>query len=518
MIGKRGTKLLLCLILLALAGGVAYANPTTGTWEERATVNELVLATAFADPQTGLSVGAKNLIGPRILRTMDAGISWQSVLNTTPNLALTDITWQDGNTAFATGSGVKLFFNMNDAILKTDDRGTTWESVWNKGLFSYWTEIQVVSPDVVIATGDWTPFFYTYYGVAYSTDGGQTWEERKWNWNWDPMGTYAWPTDLHFLDENVGFLAGGVWPLAATAGVLGVPADERFAPDAGSAGDQWLAVAEVTTDGGQTWTTIFEQPGFTLTDINFVNRNEGWVTGYYETGCCVAHGWICHTTDGGLTWEQQFFGKENVAAIQAIHMFNRREGWVAGYEDNQATARTLLYHTTDGGETWAEMDFHPFADPFDLFFFNEGEGWTVGPNSAQMSKFLHYSDPERTPKVTVNVVNHPDTYTPGGNLTWTLNIQNVSGETQQGDLWLYLASPAIPAASPFPIPLAQGVTLPAGLNINPTLSLPLPAWMPAGVYNLETVIGPFGVDDPLTHLAYGSFDVTFIPNAAESNR
>lgn len=512
---SRISSLLLCLVLLAVAGSVARASSTPGVWQESATVNELALATAFADPSTGLSAGAKNLIGPRILRTTDAGNAWQSVLNTTPTLALADVTWQDSNTAYAAGSGVKLFFNMNDSILKSSDRGITWQSVWNKGWFSYWTELQVIEPDVVVAAGNWTPFLYTYYGLAYSTDGGQTWEERKWNWNWDPMDTYAWPTDVHFLDENVGFLAGGVWPTTANEGVLGAPVNEHRPADAGSNGDQWLAVAEVTTDGGYTWTTIFQQPGFTLTDITFVNRNEGWVTGYYETGCCVAHGWIFHTQDGGLTWQQQFFGKEDVAAMQAIHMFNRREGWAAGYEDNQATARTLLYHTTDGGETWVEMDFHPFADPFDLFFFNESEGWTVGPNGAQMSKFLHYTAPERAPKVTVSVTSHPDTYTPGSVLPWTLNIQNVSGQTQQGDLWIYLASPALGMASPYPILLVQGVTLPAGANINPTIPLPLPAWMPAGVYNIETIIGPFGNNDPLLHLAYDSFDVTFVPAAPD---
>ncbi|MEW5989402.1 MAG: YCF48-related protein, partial [Chloroflexota bacterium] len=274
--------------------------------------------------------------------------------------------------------------------------------------------------------------------------------------------------------------------------------------------EQWLAIAEMTTDGGLTWTTIFQQEGFALTDIDFVNRNEGWVSGYYATGCCQANSWIYHTTDGGLTWEQQFFGKEGVAAVQAIHFFNRREGWLAGYEAPQALNRTLLYHTTDGGATWVEMDFHPFADPFDLFFFDESEGWAVGPNSAQQGKFLHYTDPTRQPKVNLEVTTHPDSYTPGTQLAWTLHIENVSGEAQTTDVWVYLSSPAIGANSPYPIRLAQGVTLPADLDTTRTLRLTLPGWLPAGFYNVETIIGPFASDDPLQHLAYDSFDVEFL--------
>lgn len=515
MTKNKVSSIFLCFILLFIVGGVALANPTVAGWTEAATVNELVLATSFADKLTGLSAGGKNLIGPRILKTTNGGTTWQSALNTTPNLTLNDVVWADSNTAYASGSGVEFIFQMGNSIIKTSDKGATWENVWNKGWFSYWTELQLVNPNLIMAVGNWTPFLYTYYGITYSTNGGQSWEELMWNWNWDMMDTYAWPTDLHFLDENVGFIAGGVWPTTATEGVLGVPLNENRPADADRQGGGWLAVAEMTTDGGQTWTTIFEQTGFTLTDIYFVNRNEGWVTGYYETGCCFANGWIFHTTDGGQSWEQQFFGKENVAAIQAIHMFNRREGWVAGYEDNQATNRTLLYQTTDGGETWVEMNFHPFADPFDLFFFDESEGWAVGPNAAQMSKFLHYSDPNRTPKVVLQVLNHPNTYVPGNPLSWTLNIQNVSGQAQQGDLWLYLASPAIGGASPYPILLAQDITLPAGTNINRTIPLPLPAWMPLGVYNIETVFGTFGTDDPVQHLAYDSFDVTFV--ASENN-
>ena len=56
---------------------------------------------------------------------------------------------------------------------------------------------------------------------------------------------------------------------------------------------------------------------------------------------------------------------------------------------------------------------------------------------------------------------------------------------------------------------AKDITFPAGLSIEPTIPLPLPAFLPPGTYNIEAIIGPFGSDDPLQHLAYTGFDVQF---------
>ncbi len=501
-------SIILCLTLMSLAGNVS-AEPSAGVWEERATVNELHMSLDFWDSETGLSAGAKNLQGPRILKTTDAGYTWTSVLSTMPNLGMVAVAWEDENTAYASGTSVGLLFDMKDAIVKTTDQGATWEPVWSKTMFAYWTDLQVLGPDTIVATGHWTPFFYTDYGIAYSTNGGRTWDERKWNWNWDTMDIGAWPSDLHFLDENVGYIAGGVWPWTKKGGPSGRLPYEAGLPKQSTAPGDWRAIAEKTTDQGFTWTTIFDEVGFALTDICFVNQNEGWVTGYYDPYVGLNNGWIWHTEDGGATWKQQIYGLESVSSIFEIHMFNRREGWAAGYREDESFARALLYHTTDGGETWVEEDFHPFADLMKIFFFDESEGWAVGMNGMQQSKFLHYGDPARTPKFRFEVTASPKTYTPGGLLTWKLAIENVSGQPQQGDFWIYLSSPAIGAASPYPIRLAEGITFPAGLNIEPTISFPLPAFLPPGTYNIEAIIGPFGSDDPLQHLAYAGFDVEF---------
>jgi photosystem II stability/assembly factor-like uncharacterized protein len=60
---------------------------------------------------------------------------------------------------------------------------------------------------------------------------------------------------------------------------------------------------EVTNDGGITWSLQFSILQKTLSDVQFVDQNIGWVVG--------SQGSILQTTDGGMHWAAQHAGTSN---------------------------------------------------------------------------------------------------------------------------------------------------------------------------------------------------------------
>ncbi len=74
--------------------------------------------------------------------------------------------------------------------------------------------------------------------------------------------------------------------------------------------------------------------GLNLSDVHFINANEGWITSSMHTE-------IYHTTDGGLTFEIQ----TTQSATLSIYMFNENEGYSGGYNGT-------VNRTTDGGDNW----------------------------------------------------------------------------------------------------------------------------------------------------------------------
>ncbi len=88
--------------------------------------------------------------------------------------------------------------------------------------------------------------------------------------------------------------------------------------------------------------TVYNNYGDTivalLTDVFFINDNEGWITTYHANNDTAA---ILHTTDGGQTFEVQI----TLFQCNAIHMLNENEGYAGGKSG-------FVYRTTDGGENW----------------------------------------------------------------------------------------------------------------------------------------------------------------------
>lgn len=121
-----------------------------------------------------------------------------------------------------------------------------------------------------------------------------------------------------------------------------------------------------TTDGGRSWTKIFEQTGTFIRALGFVDEKLGFLgnvgTDYYP-GVTDPHP-LYRTEDGGLTWSKvQAPGIEKVKGICGIDILHRKTIYQGEARDTpiiHAAGRVggtaSLMRSTDGGVTWSVQD------------------------------------------------------------------------------------------------------------------------------------------------------------------
>ena len=150
--------------------------------------------------------------------------------------------------------------------------------------------------------------------ILMTEDGGQTWQQSK-------SGTRRALYSVKFVNGTHGWACG-------QDGVL-----------------------IHTSDGGKTWSKQKSGTPLPMFAVDFVNEREGWVVGDQAT--------YLHTEDGGQTWSlakfkmsEDFSGEEALVAadpvLYDVQFVNRETGWVAGEFGH-------IYHTPDGGKTWVEQ-------------------------------------------------------------------------------------------------------------------------------------------------------------------
>ena len=88
-------------------------------------------------------------------------------------------------------------------------------------------------------------------------------------------------------------------------------------------------------------------------DIEFINATHGWIT--TQNGSSLLDGIILHTQNGGDSWQLQLANKSQY--YQEIMIIDERTLWVTG--------RNGLCHTEDGGLSW-NMTY--LGDSNDFFY------------------------------------------------------------------------------------------------------------------------------------------------------
>jgi photosystem II stability/assembly factor-like uncharacterized protein len=110
-----------------------------------------------------------------------------------------------------------------------------------------------------------------------------------------------------------------------------------------------------------------------LTDVCFVDQNNGWVSGWTGT--------MLHTTDGGDTWNAQNILPNN--AYYSVFFTDLLNGWASGYAGK-------IVHTSDGGQTWVDQIAPVNTDYYKICFVNSDTGWIAGGDAGSFPSYIEH--------------------------------------------------------------------------------------------------------------------------------
>ena len=240
----------------------------------------------FQDNNIGYATGARG----RIMKTTNGGVSWTAQSENYNDF--NDLKIFDSGTGFA---------RSGNNYYKTTDFGDHWSYISSVNHFSYCSGFYFVSENIGYSVGGGTN---SVSGDIYkTTDGGITWNRLS-------IYIDEGISSVFFIDENVGFISGGF--------------NQRKVMK--------------TTNGGATWTQVFNQ---VFGQMQFIDNQIGYAHRVgYSTGI------MYKTVDGGITWNESIEVEEDINAFDFVDQDN---GYFVGDQG-------IIYKTTDGGTNWEKLE------------------------------------------------------------------------------------------------------------------------------------------------------------------
>ena len=111
-----------------------------------------------------------------------------------------------------------------------------------------------------------------------------------------------------------------------------------------------------------------------LTDLFFVDANNGWVVG--------DRGIVLYTSDGGDRWHNKDLGVR--CRWESVCFVDTMTGWIAGGFQFPAASSSqgVLFRTRDGGHTWQRVNGLSIPKLNQIRFQDAANGWAVGEANA----------------------------------------------------------------------------------------------------------------------------------------
>jgi photosystem II stability/assembly factor-like uncharacterized protein len=239
---------------------------------------------------------------------------------------------------FSADGQVGIAGSVSGFIYRSADRGETWDDISGS------IQDTGASAKNICGLGHWGNIFY---GVGWwgglqarfykSTDAGITWTT-----SYIDTSLASGLVDISFQSANKGFVTG------------------YRAYDHNTKRE---SVVLRTLDGGNTWTKVFSDTviGGRIWKIQFIDSMYavGSIEPMYKD--TVA---IIKSIDGGDSWHIIPIGHTNAyswidAGTQGVGFINRQKGWVGGYYNG-------MFETNDGGLTWDSLAVNEECDRFFL--------------------------------------------------------------------------------------------------------------------------------------------------------
>lgn len=270
-----------------------------------------------------------------IIRTCDGGMNWTQCERTTSDV-LRAVQFVNNKVGHIVGSG--------GVILRTNDAGITWRKIninINIDNLKYvrFTAVHFLDENVGYIAG-WNSLTDIFLKTI---DGGVNWESKM---NWIQFTVF---NDMFFITDKIGWILGNLM-------------DENFLMK--------------TTNGGATWCYI-NYPSYGYLErcksIFFISEQIGWSVGHYD--------FISKSTDGGKHWFRQESGTSET--LNSIYFHNKNIGWACGISG-------VILNTLNGGEIWTTQVSGTENQLNAIHFTNEKVGWAVG-SYATILKTIHGS-------------------------------------------------------------------------------------------------------------------------------
>lgn len=273
----------------------------------------------FIDAQRGWYANGAGFV----YRTSNGGESWQEVLRQ-PGTYWRALGFVDEQVGVLGNIGTDVFPGVTDTepLYLTTNGGMTVTPVTSSGPKA----LGICAVDVLRHPGGVLIHAAgRVQGPAHlmrSTDLGQTWTTS------DLASVIAMVTDVKFLTPDVGFIAGGSSSNIASS----------------------RAIIIKTTNGGQTWTKVYEsaRAAELVWKLTFPSAQVGWATVQTYDGS-RAEQVVAKSTNGGDAWVEQPLVREAGARQLGIGFANESVGWVGTVRGG--------FQTTNGGATWERVSF-----------------------------------------------------------------------------------------------------------------------------------------------------------------
>lgn len=238
----------------------------------------------------------------------------------------------------------------NSEIWAIGFEGTYVPHIWHSTDGGYTWEVKPTpNPDLLLDTIDFTDQQHgwaagVYNILTHTNDGGKTWRQFK-------APTSAEIKAVHFVDHNIGYIAGGT-------GFMNRKTQEL------TLGLEILC----TKDGGRDWRTCYKD-NTSSEVIEFATLGEN------ITVAAVDGNSLLRTDNGGVTW--QVVASQN-RGFRSVKFTSNGIGWAVGHSG--------FYRSEDQGKTWQKLDKLPIeiaGHRWESIDFNNAQkGMAVGERGA----------------------------------------------------------------------------------------------------------------------------------------